>query len=211
MKRVCKGCVMAAQQRGLGDNCPFCRTPVPKDDASALALIQKRIDVGDAEAMGSLAAQYYVGGHGVGKDVQRAIELWRDAAKLGSIDEHYPIGCVYYHGHGIQKDECKGLGHWECAAMNGDAESRHSLGVVKSNEGNYQLALKHYLISAKMGYKPSLDNIKELFIRGHATKAQYAEARGYQDAVEETKSQQREDAKGFIKVTRMHSNEEDFF
>ena len=39
--------------------------------------------------------------------------------------------------------------------------------------------------------------IKEMFTDGDATKAQYAEAlKGYQDAVEETKSHQREEAKG---------------
>ena len=55
--------------------------------------------------------------------------------------------------------------------------------------------MKHFLISAKMGYKKSLDRIRGLFMDGDATKAQYADAlRGYQDAVEETKSPQREEA-----------------
>jgi len=36
MKRVCNGCILAARKRGLR-GCPFCRTPTPHDDASALA------------------------------------------------------------------------------------------------------------------------------------------------------------------------------
>ena len=81
--------------------------------------------------------------------------------------------------------------------MKGHVESRHSLGDVEfDDEGNYELALQHWMISAKMGYEESLDGIKKLFMSGHATKAQYAEAlRGYQDAVEEMKSPQREEAK----------------
>ena len=76
-----------------------------------------------------------------------------------------------------------------------DVYSRDSLGDVEYNAGNYHLALKHFLISAKMGYKDSLDEIKRMFSHGIATKAQYAEAlKGYQDAVEETKSHQREEA-----------------
>ena len=51
------------------------------------------------------------------------------------------------------------------------------------------------MISAKMGLKMSLDTIKAMFIDGNATKAQYAEAlKGYQNAVEEMKSPERDEA-----------------
>ena len=80
--------------------------------------------------------------------------------------------------------------------MKGDVPSRHMLGVVEFNEGNYELAVQHLMISAKMGYEGSLNGIKDMFKDGHATKAQYAEALlGYRDAVEEMKSPQREEAK----------------
>ena len=47
-----------------------------------------------------------------------------------------------------------------------------------------------------MGFEESLNAIKEMFKEGHATKAQYAEVlRGYQGALEEMKSPQREEAK----------------
>ena len=60
----------------------------------------------------------------------------------------------------------------------------------------YDLAVQHLMISAKMGYELSLNRIKGMFKRGHATKAQYAQAMiGYRDAVEEMKSPQREEAK----------------
>ena len=80
--------------------------------------------------------------------------------------------------------------------MKGDALSRNNLGVVELNEGNYEVAVQHWMISAKMGYGKSLNNIKAMFMDGQATKAQYAEAlRGYQTAVENMKSPQREEAK----------------
>jgi len=63
-------------------------------------------------------------------------------------------------------------------------------------ERNYELAVQHLMISAKMGYEKSLNGIKDMFKEGHATKAQYAEAlRGYGDAVEEMNSPQREEGK----------------
>ena len=199
MKRVCDGCVVAARQRGMGGNCAFCRTPTPEDDASRIAMVQKRIDAGDAVAIDFLACIYYHGGYGLEKDVQRAIELWTEAAELGSIDAHFELlGHSYYNGdYGVGQDKVKGVGLWERAAMKGDSRSRYGLGLAEHSEGNYHLAVKHYTISAKMGDKLSLNEIKTLFSHGVATKEQYAEAlRGYQDAVEETKSHQREEAIG---------------
>ena len=55
--------------------------------------------------------------------------------------------------------------------------------------------MRHYIISAKMGDKVSLEIIKKFFMAGAATKEQYAEAqKGYQDAVEEMRSPDREEA-----------------
>ena len=80
--------------------------------------------------------------------------------------------------------------------MKGHAHSRHNLWAIGYNKENYEVALQHLMISARVGFKTSLDCIKEMFKDGHATKAQYAEAlRGYQHAVQEMKSPQREEAK----------------
>ena len=81
--------------------------------------------------------------------------------------------------------------------MKGHAGSRHFLGSVEYHQaGTYELAVQHWMISAKMGAKKSLDSIKDMFMDGFATKAQYAEAlRGYQTAMQDTKSPQREEAK----------------
>ena len=49
-----------------------------------------------------------------------------------------------------------------------------------------------------MGDKESLDMIKKILGNGHATKAQYLDGlKGYQDAVEEMKSPQRDEAEKF--------------
>ena len=70
----------AAGLQGMGDSCPSCRTPLPKDDASKLAMTQKRVDGGDAEATHFLGSQYYFGEW----IEERAIELWTRAEELGS-------------------------------------------------------------------------------------------------------------------------------
>ncbi|EJK70325.1 hypothetical protein THAOC_08323 [Thalassiosira oceanica] len=195
MKTVCKGCILAARQRGLR-GCEFCRTPRPSDDASQLAMVQKRVSKRNAEAMKHLGDKYFYGRLGLTKDIPRAIELWTEAAELGSVDAHYHLGVTYYNGEGVEEDKPRGIRHWQQAAMKGHVPSRHNLGVVEFNKGNYELAVQHFMISAKMGYEMSLNVIKKMLMEGHATKAQYAEAlRGYGDAVEEMKSHQREEAK----------------
>ena len=195
MTLVCDGCFFAAKQQGLR-GCPFCRTPHPTDDASELAMIQKRVDKGDAAAIHHLAQKYSDGALGLAKDVPRAIELWTEATELGSVDAHCSLGFAYYFGEGIEEDKPRGIHYWQQAAMEGQAESRHNLGTDEHQNGNYELAVQHWMISAKMSYQSSLNSIKEMFVDGLATKAQYAEAlRGYWEAVEETKSHQREEAK----------------
>ena len=196
MKRVCKGCELAAHRRGIYDTCPFCRSPFPTDEASQLAMIRKRVSKGDAEAIYSLGDQYFYGWIGLAKDVPRAIELWTEAAELGSLNAHYQLGHAYYLGYGVEEDNSRAIHHWQQAATKGEVISRHNLGAVEKYYGNHLLAVQHWMISAKMGYELSLNCIKDMFKDGHATKAQYAEALvGYRDAVEEMKSFQREEAK----------------
>ena len=197
MKRVCNGCIFAARQRGMNDICPFCRTPVPTDEASMLAMIRKRVGKSDAGAIYFLGQKYFFGERGLAKDVPRAIELWTNATELGSIDAHHELGLVYYHGDGVEEDKPRGIHHWQQAAIKGHVDSRHNLGLAEYHyNGNYNLAVQHLMIAAKMGDQKTLDGINTLFKAGHATKAQYAEALiGYRDAVEEMKSPQREEAK----------------
>ncbi|EJK45479.1 hypothetical protein THAOC_35904 [Thalassiosira oceanica] len=196
MKNVCNGCILAAVLSGLNDMCEFCRTPIPDDDASKLAMVQKRVSKGNAEAINLLGDKYYSGTLGLAKNVPRAIELWTEAAELGSSEAHNSLGFVYCTGKGVEEDRPRGIRHWQQAAMKGDVESRNNLGIAEYKNGNYKLAVQHWLISAKLGHEDSLNGVKNMFMKGHATKAQYAGALlGYRDAVEEMKSPQREDAK----------------
>ncbi|EJK47204.1 hypothetical protein THAOC_34098 [Thalassiosira oceanica] len=186
---------MAAHRHGLR-GCPFCRTSFRIDNESERAMIRERVDKGDAAAINHLAGRNFYGTFGFTKDVPRAIELWTEAAELGSIRAHHMLGVAYYNGDGVQEDKPRGICHWQQAAMEGHVQSRQFLGIAQSYNGNYELALQHWMISAKMGCEDSLNHIKKMFMEERATKAHYAEAlRGFGDAVEEMKSHQREEAK----------------
>ncbi|EJK66437.1 hypothetical protein THAOC_12653, partial [Thalassiosira oceanica] len=184
MKRVCNGCNIAAQKRGMFD-CAFCRTPVSGNNSAILAMIQTRVAKKDLEAINFLGDQYYFGDLGLPTDMQKAVELWEEAAELG---------------YGVQQDKAKGAEFYTKAAVQGHAESRYNLGCYEEIiMGNHDRAVRHFLISAKMGDKSSVEKITKFFMAGLATREQYAEAlKGYQGAVEEMKSHDRDEAKAFL-------------
>ncbi|EJK74650.1 hypothetical protein THAOC_03660 [Thalassiosira oceanica] len=190
MKRVCNGCSVAATRRGMED-CPFCRTPAP-DEERALAMIRKRVVAGDPYAMFNLGNRYCFGRYGLEKDTTRAVELYERAAELGLKDAHYNLGVTYMMGKDVRRDTAKAFRHYETAAMSGYVSARFNLGCIERNVGNYEIALQHFLISAKLGHDDSLGDVKRLFIAGLATKADYAAAlRGHQSAIEEMSSPDR--------------------
>ena len=197
MKRICNGCALAAKNRGMSD-CAFCRTPLPKgaDDDNAMEMAMARVEKKDPEAIQSLGKDYYHGARGLQKDMQRAIELWTEAAELGSAEALFSLGIAYDHGEGVGQDIATAAKFYEKAAMQGHVEGRHNLACIEGEKWNFGRAVRHLLISAKMGHKDSLESIKKLFMDGLATNEQYAEAlKGYQVAVEKMKSHDRDEAK----------------
>ena len=197
MKSVCHGCCRAAEKVGFGTTCPFCRSTVPKTGLGVLEMVLKRVASKDPVAICRLGDFHLKGVHGFEKSESRAFELWSEAADLGSTRALFKMGMEYYDGErSVSQDKAKGIRCLESAAMRGHTDSRAKLGLVEYDNGNYYRAVRHFMISAKMGCKElSLDTIKAMFIDGNATKAQYAEAlKGYQDAVEEMKSPERDEA-----------------
>ena len=193
MKLVCNGCVLAAVKRGMRD-CPFCRTP-PADDSQILARVRKRVNAGDPVAILFLGTKYRFGRYGLEKDVAMAVELYERAAELGVKEAHYNLGCLYMEGTDVEKDMAKAFQHYEAAAICGEVDARHKLGCMENRAGNDDLALQHWMISAKLGHENSLNAVKAFFVKGLATEADYAAAlRGYQNAVEEMSSPDRDEA-----------------
>ena len=195
MKKICHGCDHAAKKRGMCD-CPFCRTPRPDNDADALAMLQARIKKRDPDAIKFLGEQYFSGEFGLQKDMQKAIGLWEEAAELGSIEALYNLGAAYSRGLGVQEDMTRAAEYHQKAAILGDVQSRFNLGYYEIRKENGDRAMRHFLISAKVGDKNSLEAFKKMFMGGLATKEQYAQAlKGYQDALQELKCHDRDEAK----------------
>ena len=79
--------------------------------------------------------------------------------------------------------------------MKGDELARHNLGIFEENRRNWIRALKHYMIAVRNGHANSLQEIQDLFSKGHATKDEYTKAlQLYQTYLGEIKSVQRDEA-----------------
>merc|ERR1719491_2544218 len=107
---------------------------------------------------------------------------------------------MYGNGEGgLEIDEAMAVYHCELAAKAGLSEARSNLGIMEAGNSNHDRSLKHWMIAAKMGHDRSLKNIQMLHKKGFATKDDYSLALvGYQQAVEEMKSDQREKAKAYF-------------
>jgi len=127
MKSICRGCDFAAKKRGT-NGCPFCRTPFADNEADVLIMIQRRVEKKDPVAINFLAERYCNGLLGLQEDMRKAVELWKEAVELGSIEALYKLGVAYYFGEGIKEDKKKGTLFWSKAVMQGHVESRYNLG-----------------------------------------------------------------------------------
>ena len=194
-KHMCTGCSYANLKRereeGLQRKCPFCRTPLPKSEEEFIEQLLKRVEANDPVAMQEMGTERRKKG-----DYNSAFEYWTRAAALGDVQAHYNLSLLYANGQGVEKDEKKQLHHLKEAAIGGHPTARNNLGCVEEDNGRLDRAAKHWIIGAKLGYGNSLDPLKTLYRAGLVSKEDFnAALRGYQAAIDATKSPQREEAK----------------
>ena len=197
-KIICSGCNYAPVYDNLGnkiieEKCPFCRTPPPNSIEEYKERLQKRVEVGDAEAIFTVGNYYRNGDDGFPQDDDKALELFVRAGDLGCTKAYCSVGYAYNFGHGVVIDKKKANHYFKLAAIGGNINARHNLGVVAEGAGNTDRALKHYMIAAEGGEPDSLKQIQNLYTNGHARKDDYSKAlRAYQAYLAKIKSTQRD-------------------
>jgi len=198
-KMICSGCEHAFQSRITKeehDVCPFCRTPPPNSDKENVKRFEKRMELNDARAIFNMGCHYRYGRLGLPQSMAKALKLWHRAGELGNAAAYTNIGNAYYFGRGVEIDLKKARHYWELATMSGSVMARRNLGVLEEeNVGNMERALKHYMIAVGGGDSISLNNVKSTYMRGLATKDDYAKAlRSFQAYLDEIKTVQRDEA-----------------
>ena len=208
-KIICNGCVHAARQEiekgKMKDVCPFCRVPNPRSEKEEVKRINARVKLNDAAAFLRLGNGYGYTLWGLPLDRNKAFELYKRGAELGSIEAHDQISKAYKNGfgEGIKWDMDKAQYHMEMAAKGGHEVARHNLGLInKSFYGSSDRVMKHFMISASAGFEKSLKEVGEGYKAGHVTKDEYAKTlHAYQNTREEMKSVQRAKVAALIPTT----------
>ena len=188
---ICLGCIVAAEDAGVCELCPFCRAPNVGGEEFTLRL-NKRIEANDPEALSARGKEEAQKGN-----FDEAMDLLHRSADLGLCTAHYSIGCAYAYDEwkGVENDLEKARYHWETSAMAGHGGSRYNLGSMEMKLGNGHISMKHFMVAAKSGYKTSLYEVKRGLVNGLVTKADYEETiRLYEESSNELKSEQRDKA-----------------
>jgi TPR repeat protein len=162
-KSVCRGCIYSFNKSGNMGKCPFCNAErMGRTDEDEVEEIRKRVEVNDAGAIYVLGSSYYHGNFGLPQDLERAIALWKQAAKLGSRKAHYSLGICYDEGGNMKTAKF----HYEAAAMAGHELARNNLGTMEAQSRNIERAVKHWMISASAGHHEAMNNLLITFKQG---------------------------------------------
>ena len=199
-KVICSGCCHAPVYDNQGnevdnEKCPFCRTPCHTSDEEDNKRYMKRVEAGDAIANYNHGMYYQHGRYGFPQDYTKALELFVRAAELGYADAYCNIGNAYDNGEGVEVDKEKAMHYYELSAIGGSVVARYNLGFEEKKAGNWERSLKHFMIAIKAGGADSVNNIKQMYTKGLATKEDYMKAlQSYQIYLSEIKSKQRDEA-----------------
>ena len=140
-KIICSGCIHAVRLTKGKNMCPFCRALAPTSYEEGIERMNKRMEVGDAQAIYELGGFYFEGMCGMPQDRDKALELWHQSAELGNAESYSMIGNAYMSGNGVERNEKKAIHYWELAAMGGDENGRNNLGCFYGYAGNYGSAI----------------------------------------------------------------------
>lgn len=176
-----------------------------KNATSSKMLIQrilKHVENEDVVEIHQLAYFCSLQQHGLQRDMEKALDLYLKAGKLGYCYSHGAIADLHLERNGVPLDRKKAIFYYQQAALGGHEVARHNLGLYESDgsisgKPNMKRAVKHWMVSASSGLDESVTTIRESYQRGFATatKADFEKALlANREAKDEMKSEQREAA-----------------
>lgn len=126
-----------------------------------------------AAMSGDPAAQYeiatrYAAGHGVGRDLQQALQWYGRAAMRGLAPAQYRLGALHERGLGTAPDPERARAWYARAAAQGHVKAMHNLAVLSVGGGrsDYATAAKWFAAAADHGLTDSQFNLAVLYQGG---------------------------------------------
>ena len=174
-----------------------------------MALLRKRVELKDPEALFSIAMVYGLGRCGLPVDQAKCIELLRESADLGFPGAQYNLGKYHYNGTmGLEQNEEEALKYYKEAAEGGHVQARYNLGCAESSNGDRVAAMRHWRLSASGGFRKSMTNLVIYFEVGMLRHADLAETtQAFYRARAEMKSDDRDQYIKHLKETGEYNEE----
>jgi TPR repeat protein len=134
-----------------------------KTDEENIQELMKRVEANDAGAMFAMGSDYHHGRRqGIRQDQAKAMELWKQAAKLGNSQACYNLALIYKRGGDLKKAKF----HYETAAMAGNETARYNLGTMEAQSGDRERAVKHWMIAASAGDYTAMHALQTFYEQG---------------------------------------------
>lgn len=150
------------------------------DYATAKKEFQAAADAEDPMGVHLLASLYFQG-HGVKKDLKRAVELFTRAAEKGMRPAQTNLGIIYQSGgEGVERDILKSIEYFMAAGKQGDLQATYHLGqIFRKGDGvkqDYKKAIAYYQRAVQQGYLPAVHEYGIMCANGHGVERSLIEA-----------------------------------
>jgi uncharacterized protein len=149
------------------------------DQAGALILQwQARAEGNDVTALYNLGQAYRLGRF-VGIDLNKALDFYERAARLGYIPAQLNLASMLYFSEPPLQDKALALSWWQQAAQNGDPQARYMLGVLYFNGEDVPRDYARALAYLQRAHEAGLPEAKQSLrmITPHLSKADQARAK----------------------------------
>lgn len=134
---------------------------VARDQKKAFELYLKAANLGSWKAMYYVGQDYYLG-EGCTKDHSEA-RRWFIRGAEGDCESAYMAGNMLYKGLGGEADIERAIEMYKIAADEcNDAKALDALGATYQEKGNLDIAIKFYEKAARMGFQPSINELKKI-------------------------------------------------
>lgn len=164
----------AKAETNLGDMYLFGRGGLDKNPLIALSWYLKAADQQWPDAQYRLGYMYEVG-LGTGKNLQRAVELYRSAATAGYADAQNVLGVLYATGSdGLQRDDHEAIEWYRKAAVQGSAKAQKNLGDMYyfgrgTDQPDYKEAMAWYKRAADQEFADAQFQLAFMYENGQGT------------------------------------------
>ncbi|MCG2613469.1 sel1 repeat family protein [Terrimonas sp. NA20] len=143
---------------------------------------QLMAEKGDATALVDLGFAYF-SGNNVPKDLNKAMNYFKDAADKGQLTGIVNMGIMHYYGHGVRIDEKKGLQWYKKAADLRSPAGMYRVGLAyfegKAVRKNVNTAIDWYKQAADSNYAPAIIALGSMYKEGNGVAFDAASAMYY--------------------------------